>query len=132
MASIVCHERPQPTPPPKSKRYKPLGHGVEALHRGVTVGEACFQILTRVLIASQNGHWYRILPKDGVYDDIASLTGVSWDNLLPLMLKIGLVRCGMGSTIKSTHVCHPQLDEMAKAINTAVRMEVTVCRLDND
>ena len=118
-------------PTRKSKRYKPIGHGLEALHRGMTVGEACFEILTRVIRASMNGHWYRILPKDGVYDDISSLTGIAWEHLLPLMLEIGLVRCGVGSTVKSTHVCHGQWDEMAKALARDVKMEVTICRVDD-
>ena len=125
------HEAPQVETSRKSKRYKPLGYGLEALHQAVTVGEACFSLMTRVLVASNNGHWYRILPKDGVYDDIASLTGIDWENLLPLMLEIGLVRCGMGSTVKSYHVCHGQWDEMAKAVIRQVKIEVTICRVDD-
>ena len=40
------HEPPEVEGSRMSKCYKALGHGVEALHPSVTVGEACFSLMT--------------------------------------------------------------------------------------
>lgn len=74
------------------------------------------------------GLWFRILPVDGYEDDICAALGVSWKVLLPLLVKCGLVRCRVTSTVKDIEVDQGQWDELSKAVSRSMRMEVTIIR----
>jgi hypothetical protein len=52
------------------------------------------------------GYWYRILPVDGMYDDISIATGLEWTYLLPLLMKLGLIVhvAKVTSVVKEIHV----------------------------
>jgi hypothetical protein len=52
------------------------------------------------------GYWYRILPVDGMYDDISIATGIEWTYLLPLLMKLGLIVhvAKVTSVVKEIHV----------------------------
>ena len=74
-----------------NKRHKQLVHTVAGIQpRGPAV-EECFELLQSLFHTSMQGYWYRILPVDGMHDDISLATGIKWTYLLTLLMKLGLI-----------------------------------------
>jgi hypothetical protein len=108
------------------KRQKVLGtqaEGIQRLGRGT---EECFRLVEQLLAHSTTGLWFRILPIDGHDDDICVGMGVEWHNLLPILIKCGLLRSRVTSVVKEVRIDATQWDQLAKSLN--MRMEVTCIR----
>ena len=103
---------------------------VAGINGGSTRKMEVYNVIVRLLSRSQKGAWYRILPKDGVYNDITAATACSWDILLPLLVEAGLLRFIVTSDIKETHVRFSQWEELSKAsvLSGEVKMEISSIR----
>jgi hypothetical protein len=101
--------------------YQPKGPGFEA----------CFDLLRSLFQVSMQGYWYRILPVDGMHDDISLATGIEWTYLLPLLLKLGLIVAKVTSVVKEVHVVASQWDEFGRGMASSVRLQITEVRRMN-
>ena len=59
----------------RHKQWVDTVTGIQPKGPGV---EECFELLRSLFQTSMQGYWYRILPVDGMYDDISIATGIEW------------------------------------------------------
>ncbi len=93
--------------------------------------KACFNLLQSLFQVSMRGYWYRILPVDGMQDDISLATGIELTYLLPLLLKLGLIVAKVTSVVKEVHVVACQWDEFGRGLAGSVRLQITEVRRMN-
>jgi hypothetical protein len=60
------------------RRHKQLVDTVAGIQRKGPAVEECFELLQSLFHTSMQGYWYRILPVDGMHDDISIATGIEW------------------------------------------------------
>ena len=69
--------------------------------------------------------WFRILPKDDLFDDLTCALGVDWKYLLPVFVHLGLIGTKATSDIKEVFVQRQQWEELVKAVLKFVRLELS-------
>ena len=71
---------------------------------------------------ASEGYWYRILPKDGLFDNITFAAGVEWEHLLPLLLECGFIKImAMGES----HIVYSKWLELQNALSDKFEMQVS-------
>ena len=113
------------------KRHKQLVDTVAGIQPKGPGVEQCFDLIRSLFHTSMQGYWYRILPVDGMYDDISIATGLEWTYLLPLLMKLGLIVAKVTSVVKEIHVVKRQWDEFGRGLATSIRLETTSVRRKN-
>jgi hypothetical protein len=110
------------------KRHKQLVDTVIGIQPKGPGYQACFNLLRSLFQVSMRGYWYRILPVDGMHDDISIATGVEWTYLLPLLMKLGLIVAKVTSVVKEIQVVKRQWDEFGRGMAASIRLETTSIR----
>ena len=85
-----------------------------------------FSLLATLFCRSIEGFWFRILSSDDGFDDICTATGLPWQDLLPLLMDVGVIVDKTTSVVKRFRVVHKQWNEIANTMAKNVRLEVTV------
>src|SRR5688572_6949837 len=82
-------------------------------------------LLTELFKYSSQGYWYRILLRDGVFDNVTHATSVGWKYLLPLFLDLGLVWFVITSEVKETYVILTKWHFIQTTVSMQVHMQVS-------
>ncbi len=105
------------------KRHKQWVDTVTGIQPKGPGAEECFELLRSLFQTStMQGYWYRILPVDGMYDDISIATGIEWTYLLPLLMKLGLIVAKVTSVVKENHVVKRQWAAFGRGMAASIRL----------
>jgi hypothetical protein len=58
-------------------------------------------LLVHIFDGIDRGVWVRILPNDDTIDDLCTATNQKWEDLLPLLIKTGLINCKVAEDVRS-------------------------------
>jgi len=58
-------------------------------------------LLVRIFDGMERGVWVRILPNDDTINDLCTASYQKWEDLLPLLIKTGLINCKVAEDVKS-------------------------------
>ena len=83
---------------------------LKATHGGLTRKEVVWKILTRIFLVARQGYWYRVLPTDGIEEDITHATSIEWEYLLPMFTFVGLLSWKVTSMVKECSIEDCQWD----------------------
>lgn len=72
--------------------------------------------------------WWRILPTKDGYDDICVATGLDWEILLPLLLKSGLIRSEVRSSVKGYEILKTPWETFCQAFEGPDGLQIGTCR----
>jgi len=65
------------------------------------ITDPMLNLLVRIFDGIDRGVWVRILPNDDTIDDLCTATNQKWEDLLPLLIKTGLINCKVAEDVRS-------------------------------